>query len=186
MSETTTEQQLRQPAEYRTPEQEQAAKGADIRPVDEVALEDINPVNAHLFKDNRWPAYFERLRAEDPVHFNELGSSGRYWLKRRIVYRTFQVRLPGTGWRYFQKAYIAKPPASNNNMAETVVEARSLAGADCGTLPPTGISRPIGTWVLSCGCVSFDPPESRSLCAGIPNAFGAEFHPCGAAGPLGV
>ena len=65
--------------EYRTPEQEQAAKGANTPDPYEMALEDINPLNAHLFADNRWRAVFERLRAEDPVHFNELDTAGRYW-----------------------------------------------------------------------------------------------------------
>ena len=40
--------------EYRTPEQEQAAKGAGTPDPYDMALEDINPLNAHLFCDNRW------------------------------------------------------------------------------------------------------------------------------------
>lgn len=65
--------------EYTTPEQEQAAKGANTPDPYDMDLADINPVNAHLFADNRWAPVFERLRAEDPVHFNELDTSGRYW-----------------------------------------------------------------------------------------------------------
>jgi hypothetical protein len=44
-----------------------------------MALEDLNPVNAHLFAENRWQDHFERLRNEDPVHFNEIQTAGRYW-----------------------------------------------------------------------------------------------------------
>jgi cytochrome P450 len=42
-------------------------------------LEDINPANPRLFSENRLWGYFERLREEDPVHFNELDVTGRYW-----------------------------------------------------------------------------------------------------------
>ena len=58
--------------DFRTPEQEQAQKGAGVAPADELALEDLNPLNANLFRENRWARTFERLRAEDPFHFNEI------------------------------------------------------------------------------------------------------------------
>ena len=45
----------------------------------ELALKDINPLNPHLFREDRWHDHFARLRAEDPIHFNELTSAGRYW-----------------------------------------------------------------------------------------------------------
>ena len=61
------------------PEFEQARFGADVPAADQLAIDDINPFNSHLFREDRWQDHFARLRAEDPVHFNELGSSGRYW-----------------------------------------------------------------------------------------------------------
>lgn len=64
---------------FRTPEMEQAEKGRGVAPASELALEDINPLNAHLFAENRWQDYFRRLRHEDPVHFNEIETAGRYW-----------------------------------------------------------------------------------------------------------
>lgn len=73
MSEATSTQ------EYRTPEQEQAAKGVNTPDADDLPIDEINPVNAHLFADNRWERFFERLRQEDPVHFNEIETAGRYW-----------------------------------------------------------------------------------------------------------
>ena len=76
MSEATVEQPR---PEFRTPEQEQAAAGVGVPAAADMALEDINPVNAHLFAENRWQDHFERLRAEDPVHFNEISTAGRYW-----------------------------------------------------------------------------------------------------------
>ncbi len=45
----------------------------------EIPLEDINPVSPRLFQDNKMWGYFERLRKEDPVHFNEIPEAGRYW-----------------------------------------------------------------------------------------------------------
>ena len=66
-------------ADFRTPEMEQAEKGANVPDASELALEDINPFNAHLFREDRYASHFARLRAEDPVHFNELEVAGRYW-----------------------------------------------------------------------------------------------------------
>ena len=101
MSEGATEQD-QQPADiYRTPEQEQAAKGADIPDANDMPLEDINPVNAHLFKDNRWQAYFQRLRAEDPVHFNEIDSAGRYWSLTRYD----DIKKVDSDWQTFSSAH---------------------------------------------------------------------------------
>ena len=45
----------------------------------DVPLEDLLPVNPRLFSENRWQECFERLRAEDPVHFNETDMAGRFW-----------------------------------------------------------------------------------------------------------
>lgn len=79
MSASATDTSSSGAAEFRTPEQEMAEKGRDVAPADELALEDINPLNANLFRENRWHRYFERLRAEDPIHLNEIETAGRYW-----------------------------------------------------------------------------------------------------------
>ncbi len=65
--------------DFQTPEMEQAKKGAGVPDANDLALEDINPLNAHLYREDRFASHFARLRAEDPVHFNELETSGRYW-----------------------------------------------------------------------------------------------------------
>ena len=88
------------PVKFRTPEQEQAAKGRDVAPADELALEDINPLNAHLFRENRWHAYFERLRAEDPVHLNEIETAGRYW----SVTKYDDIKTVSSDWETFSSA----------------------------------------------------------------------------------
>ena len=44
-----------------------------------IPLEDINPLQARLFQNDAHWSYFERLRAEDPVHLNEDEDFGRYW-----------------------------------------------------------------------------------------------------------
>ena len=88
-------------ANYRTPEQEQAFKGADTPDPYEMALEDINPLNAHLFCDNRWREVFERLRAEDPVHFNEIETAGRYWSLTKYA----DIKAVDTDWERFSSAH---------------------------------------------------------------------------------
>jgi cytochrome P450 len=45
----------------------------------DVPLDEINMVNPRLFREDRIWGYFERLRKEDPVHFNETELAGRYW-----------------------------------------------------------------------------------------------------------
>ena len=87
-------------ANYRTPEQEQAFKGADTPDPYEMALEDINPLNAHLFCDNRWREVFERLRAEDAVHFNEIETAGRYWSLTKFE----DIREVEKDWETFSSA----------------------------------------------------------------------------------
>ena len=63
----------------RTPDMEMAELGANVGAAAGMALKDINPANPYLFKNDTWRDHFARLRAEDPVHFNELETSGRYW-----------------------------------------------------------------------------------------------------------
>jgi cytochrome P450 len=101
VSETATEQARPVAAEFRTPEQEQAEKGADVAPADQLPLEEINPLNAHLFSQNRWQGYFERLRHEDPVHFNEIRSAGRYW----SVTKYDDIKKVSSDWKTFSSAH---------------------------------------------------------------------------------
>ena len=44
-----------------------------------VPIEEINPIDGRLFQMDIHEAHFKRLREEDPVHMNELPSTGRYW-----------------------------------------------------------------------------------------------------------
>ncbi len=77
-TELTREQWLER-SRFRNPEMEQIRFGGDPAPAAGLAVEDINPFNAHLFREDRWQEHFARLRREDPVHLNELASAGRYW-----------------------------------------------------------------------------------------------------------
>jgi cytochrome P450 len=45
----------------------------------DMAIEDINPVSARLFSEDKHWDFFKRLRQEDPVHFNQTELAGRYW-----------------------------------------------------------------------------------------------------------
>jgi cytochrome P450 len=42
-------------------------------------LDRIDVSNPHLYQDDTWRPYFERLRREDPVHWCENGMYGSYW-----------------------------------------------------------------------------------------------------------
>jgi cytochrome P450 len=98
--------------EFRSPEQEQAEAGRDVPAAHEMALDDINPLNANLFSENRWQGHFERLRKEDPVHFNEIESAGRYW----SVTKYDDIKKVSSDWETFSSAHgitLGFPVASN-------------------------------------------------------------------------
>ena len=54
-------------ADIRTPEMEMAELGAGVPDAATLALQAINPANPHLFKEDRWPDHFARLRADGPA-----------------------------------------------------------------------------------------------------------------------
>ena len=64
-------------------------------------LEDINPVWNRLFAENRMLDYFERLRREDPVHFNESEVAGRYWSLTRYN----EIKAVDTDHKNFSSAH---------------------------------------------------------------------------------
>ncbi|MCP5028632.1 MAG: cytochrome P450, partial [Actinomycetia bacterium] len=100
MSETTTEEPGWPSGEYRTPEQEMADVGAGVPSADELSIEEINPLNAHLFHENRWQDHFARLRKEDPVHLNEISTAGRYWSLTKYD----DVRAVDGDWQTFSSS----------------------------------------------------------------------------------
>ena len=101
MSETAAIESQPSMAGFRTPEQEQATNGRGVAPADELALEDVNPFNAHLFRENRWHGYFERLRREDPIHLNEIETAGRYW----SVTKYDDIKTVSSNWETFSSAH---------------------------------------------------------------------------------
>ncbi|MEM7273081.1 MAG: cytochrome P450 [Actinomycetota bacterium] len=102
---------------FRNPDVEQAIFAGDVPAADELAIEEINPVNPHLFREHRWHDHFARLRAEDPVHLNELGSAGRYW----SVTRWEDIRAVESDWKSFSSAngIVIGPPPSPELAAVT-------------------------------------------------------------------
>ena len=85
---------------FRTPEQEQAEAGAEVPDASELTIEQINPVNAHLYADDRWHGHHARLRAEDPIHFNEIETAGRYW----SVTKASDIKAVEADWETFSSA----------------------------------------------------------------------------------
>lgn len=45
----------------------------------DIPIDELDPAHDDLFAANKMLPYFERLRAEDPVHLSEHGPYGRYW-----------------------------------------------------------------------------------------------------------
>ncbi|MDE0887475.1 MAG: cytochrome P450 [Myxococcota bacterium] len=112
MSDVRGEQDQPELVEFRSPEQEQAEAGRDVPAAHAMALEDINPLNANLFSENRWQDHFARLRREDPVHFNEIESAGRYW----SVTKYDDIKKVSSDWETFSSAQgitLGFPVASN-------------------------------------------------------------------------
>jgi cytochrome P450 len=67
----------------------------------DIPLEDILPVSPRLFSENRWQEAFERLRAEDPVHFNETELAGRFWSLTRYE----DIKAVDSDWQNFSSAH---------------------------------------------------------------------------------
>lgn len=101
LSDAINEQEQAEFVEFRSPEQEQADAGRNVPAADQLALADINPLNANLFGENRWQGHFERLRREDPVHFNEIQSAGRYW----SITKYDDIKTVSTNWETFSSAH---------------------------------------------------------------------------------
>lgn len=97
MSDTAVDEAGAEVFNVRGPEQEMAERGASVPSAAELSLDEINPLNAHLFRENRWQDHFARLRAEDPVHFNELETAGRYWSLTKYD----DVRAVDGDWKTF-------------------------------------------------------------------------------------
>ena len=77
------------------------SKRGPIPAAHEVPLDEINPVWNRLFSENRMLEYFERLRREDPVHFNETDVAGRYWSLTRYD----EIKAVDTDHKNFSSAH---------------------------------------------------------------------------------
>ena len=99
-AETRAEDRVFFDANIRTPEMEMAEIGADVPSANELTIDQINPHNPYLFLEDRWQDHFARLRAEDPVHLNELETSGRFW----SVTKYEDVRAVDGDWETYSSA----------------------------------------------------------------------------------
>jgi len=128
MSDTTIDREswlARKPV--RSPEMEQAIFGADVGEAADLSLDEINPLNPHLFREHRWHDHFARLRSEDPVHFNELGSAGRYW----SVTKWEDVRAVDGDWKTYSSAQgITIGPRVDLQIPDSFENVASFIGMD--------------------------------------------------------
>jgi len=93
-----SEAEATQPTEdFKRPgDSENVIKGDIPSPYD-MPLEEINPVSARLFSEDKLWEYFKRLREEDPVHFNETELAGRYWSLTRYE----DIKKVDSDWENF-------------------------------------------------------------------------------------
>ena len=114
-------------APVRSPEMGQARFGGAVPPAAELDLADINPLHPHLFREHRWHDHFARLRREDPVHLNEMGSSGRYW----SVTRWEDIRTIEADWNTFSSARgITLGPPAGTKIPESIERVRMFIAMD--------------------------------------------------------
>ena len=73
---------------------------AEIPSAYDIPLEDIMPINARLWSEHKWIEYFERLRAEDPVHFNYSDIAGRFWSLTKYE----DIKKVDSDWQNFSSA----------------------------------------------------------------------------------
>jgi cytochrome P450 len=114
----------------------------DIPAAAEISLADINPIAPRLFSENRWQEYFERLRREDPVHFNETESAGRYWSLTKYD----DIKAVDSDWENF---------SSSSGI---------VLGLPIGAAPPPGALQGVQTFIAQ------DPPVhdvQRKTVAGV-------------------
>ncbi len=130
MTDTTDQRPEFLRSDIRTPEMEMAETGAGVPDAADLEIDAINPANPHLFRENRWQEHFARLRAEDPVHFNELETAGRYW----SITRYDDVRAVDGDWHSFSSAEgITLGPRRSPEVEEEMQRLTSFISMD----PPT-------------------------------------------------
>ena len=87
--------------EFMRPGSELDKRKGPIPAAADMPLEEINPVWNRLFSENSMLEYFERLRREDPVHFNESEVAGRYWSLTRYE----EIKAVDTDHKNFSSAH---------------------------------------------------------------------------------
>jgi len=88
------------PASLAMPGAAGAENSGELPSAYDVPLADLLPVNPRLFSENRWQECFERLRAEDPVHFNQTDMAGRFWSLTKYD----DIKRVDTDWQNFSSA----------------------------------------------------------------------------------
>ena len=98
------------------PDVELAQLGQGVGDAADLALDEINPANPYLFSEDRWHDHFARLRAEDPVHLNEISTAGRYW----SITKYDDVRAIDGNWEDFSSARGISLGATPKDGVETI------------------------------------------------------------------
>ena len=105
----------------------------------EAPLETLNPAWASAFRDDgHWP-YFERLRAEDPVHYTPDSNYGAFW----SITKYNDIMAIDTNHQVFSSANgIGLPPKASVLPPDASSSARPDAGPGRQQLHQHGPARP--------------------------------------------
>ena len=133
----------------------------------EAPLETLNPAWASAFRDDGHWAYFERLRAEDPVHCTPDSNYGAFW----SITKYNDIMAIDTNHQVFSSAKgIGLPPKPSVLPADAFIERET--DRDAATTPTAS-----STWIrratTSSARPSARPSRRRSLArngAGDPRA----------------
>ncbi len=107
----------------------------------EAPLERLNPAWASAFRDDGHWAYFERLRAEDPVHFTPDSNYGAFW----SITKYNDIMAIDTNHQVFSSAKgIGLPPKPSVLPPDAFIERET--GGDTDRTPATTTTAS-STWI---------------------------------------
>lgn len=73
----------------------------ELPPTAGTPVEELLPVDPRWFSTNRWGECFDRLRTEDPVHFNQTELAGRFWSLTKYE----DIKRVDSDWKNFSSAH---------------------------------------------------------------------------------
>ena len=137
----------------------------NVGPTDDawsMPLERIDVSNPHLYQDDTWHPYFERLRRDDPVHYSKDGIYGSFW----SVTRYHDIMAVDTNHKAFSSdammggivirdlpmdfrrpSFISMDPPKHDEQRKVVVADRRAGQSGTSCRAPSA-SAPAASWTI--------------------------------------